>query len=109
MGPLPKTVFFFFLRHKEGVRFKELSDYRNELMEIYKTVKGNLYSAPEAKASIDDITNPTKNAINENCSRIRKAFISKFDERLAQNYFVVGRRTEEKMISLPRNLVIWDH
>ncbi len=108
MGPLPKTVFFFFLRHKEGVRFKELSDYRDELMEIYKTVKGNLYSASEAKASIDDITNPTKNAINENCSRIRKAFISKFDERLAQSYYVTGRRTEKKQITLPGDMITWD-
>jgi len=108
MGPLPKTVFFFYLRHKEGVCFKDLCEYREELTEIYKEVKGDLYSASEAKISIDDITNPTKNSINENCSRIRKAFISKFDEHLARNYFVVGKRTEKKMITLSRDMVTWD-
>ncbi len=108
MGPLPKTVFFFYLRHQEGVCFKDLSDHKEELTNIYRIVKGGSYSTSEAKISIDNLTNPTNNSINENCSRIRKAFISKFNERLAQNYFVVGDRTEPKRITLPRDLVEWD-
>ncbi len=108
MGPLPKTVFLFYLHHEEGVCFKDLPGYKEEMMNIYRIVKGGSYSLSEAKASIDDITDPTKNSINENCSRIRKAFISKFDEHLARNYFVVGKRTEKKMITLPRDMVTWD-
>ena len=37
--------------------------------------------------SIDDVSEPTKNAVNEKCSRISEAFIKHFDESLAQNYF----------------------
>ncbi len=108
MGPLPKTVFLFFLRHEEGVRFKYLVDYKEELKDLYHDIVKDFYSESSATLSIDNLTNPTNNSINENCSRIRKAFISKFNERLAQNYFIVGDRTEAKRITLPRNLVVWD-
>ena len=41
MGPLPKTVFLFFLRHPEGVMFSHLQDYREELKMIYGHVCTN--------------------------------------------------------------------
>jgi hypothetical protein len=58
--------------------------------------------------SIEDVTNPFLNSINEKCARIRAAFINKFDEHLAKNYFITGERGEAKKISLPRELVIWE-
>lgn len=35
MEPLIKAVFILFLRHEEGIVFKNLSDYREELHTIY--------------------------------------------------------------------------
>ena len=57
--------------------------------------------------SLDAVCDPTQNAINEKCARIREAFVSRFDERLARNYFVTGKRGEPKGITLPRDLVEW--
>ena len=107
MSMLPKAVFVLFLRHPEGIRFKELSDYTQELLEIYEALRPNGTRETHLK-SVQDITDSTKNSINEKCARIREAFVKHFDERLAQYYFVTGKRGEPKSITLNRELVIWD-
>ena len=107
MYPLPKAVFFLFLNHPEGILFKNLPDYRDELIAIYKKVSGR-ENIEDMIKSIDDVVNPTLNSINEKCSRIREAFISKFDEAIAKNYFITGERATPKKILLDRDLVIFD-
>lgn len=107
MTPLPKAVFFLFLKHPEGIVFKDLCDYRKELLKIYKKITRS-FSYEKIKKSISDVTNPTKNSINEKCARIREAFVSHFDEYLAQNYFVTGKRSMAKKIILDRELVEWE-
>ena len=106
MQPLPKAVFFLFLRHPEGIPFKQLDYYFPELLEIYKHV-GNREIEENILHSIGDITDPTKNSINEKCSRIREAFLKHFDAAYAQYYYITGKRGEPKKITLPRELVDW--
>ena len=107
MKPLPKAVFLLFLRHPEGIMFSYLPDFRDELREIYKRVKSSPVSAATER-SIENVTDPLSNSINEKCSRIREAFVSRFEEHLAQNYFITGTRGEPKRIKLPRQLVEWE-
>ena len=108
MEPLVKAVYFLFLKHPEGIVFKELADYREELLGIYKALKPMGLSKRTIQ-SIEDVTNPLLNSINEKCARIRSAFVKEFDEGLAKNYFVTGERGEAKKISLPRDLVVWEN
>lgn len=108
MTPLPKAVFILFLNHPEGILFKHLTDYQDELLDIYKKVKGPLFESSSGMKSIEDVTNPLSNSINEKCARIRESFVSQFDERLSRWYFVDGKRGEPKKIALPRNLVEWE-
>lgn len=105
MYPLPKAVYFLFLNHPEGILFKHLPDYRDELIAIYKKVSGR-ENIEDMEKSINDVVNPTLNSINEKCSRIREAFIKHFDEAIAKNYFVTGDRATPKKISLNRSLVV---
>lgn len=107
MEPLVKAVYFLFLNHPEGLIFKELADYREELLNIYKKLKPMGLNKRTIQ-SIEDVTNPLLNSINEKCARIRSAFVKEFDESLAKNYFVRGERGEAKKIALPRDLVIWE-
>lgn len=107
MKPLPKAVFLLFLKHEEGIPFKFLSDYEEELRTIYMQLTDRVQTDVIDK-SIQALCDPTQNAINEKCARIREAFVNKFDERLAQYYFVTGKRGESKRIQLQRDLVIWD-
>lgn len=83
MEPLVKAVFFLFLNHPEGIIFKELADFREELLNIYKKLKPMGLNKRTIQ-SIEDVTNPLLNSINEKCARIRSAFVKEFDESLAK-------------------------
>jgi hypothetical protein len=107
MYPLPKAVFFLFLNHPEGILFKNLPDYRDELTAIYKMISGR-ENIDDMEKSINDVVNPTLNSINEKCSRIKEAFIRHFDESIAQNYFITGNRATPKKIELDRELIVLD-
>jgi len=102
--PLPKSLFILFLRHPEGILFRLLSNYRDELLSIYRniTVHENI---DKAKERIKAMTDPLNNSVNEKCSRIRGAFVKVIAEYLAKNYYVTGNRGETKMIILDRTLV----
>lgn len=102
---LSKVVYFFFLRHPKGLRFKELIDYREELLLIYYRIS-NRYDAAKMEQSIDDLVDSTGNSINEKCSRIRAAFVSQFSDDLAKNYYITGYSGQAKYIPLDRGLVI---
>lgn len=107
MEPINKAVFLLFLRHPEGIVFKHLPDYRKELAELYQKIKP-MGLNDRVIQSIEDVTNPLLNSINEKCARIRGAFISQFDESLAKHYYINGNRGEAKIIALPRDLVVWE-
>jgi hypothetical protein len=107
LTPLPKALFLLFLKYPEGILFKNLVDYKEELMSIYKELS-NREQLHVIKKSINDVVNSTKNSINEKCSRIREAFIKEFDESLAKNYFITGERSTPKRIKLDRELVRWE-
>lgn len=107
MTPLVKAVYFLFLRHPEGIPFKYLSDYHDELLQIYTDIRGG-WLTDEMKKSVIYATSPFNNSINEKCARIREAFVSQFDEEIAKHYFVTGKRGEPKSITLSRDLVEWE-
>ena len=102
-----KAVYLLFLNHPEGILFKHLPDYREELTEIYVKLKPYGMS-DRAIQSIEDVTNPLLNSINEKCARIRGAFVGQFDDHLARHYYIDGLRGEAKKIALPRELVVWE-
>ena len=107
MEPLVKAVYLLFLRHPEGIAFKQLPDYREELTRIYNQLKPSGLT-DRAIQSIEDVTNPMLNSINEKSARIRAAFVGQFDDYMAKSYYVDGHRGEAKKIVLPRNMVIWE-
>lgn len=107
MEPLVKAVFLLFLMHPEGIVFKHLPDYKQELIDIYKNLRPYGLNKRSLQ-SIEDVIDPTSNSINEKCARIRAAFVDKFDIHLAKNYFITGERGEPKRITLPRELVEWE-
>lgn len=113
MTPLVKSVYFLFLRHPEGINFKSLVDYREELAQIYYCVKNGLpmrqmLGQREYNQSILDLTDSTKNSINEKCTRIKEAFLLAVVEDVAKHYYVTGTYGKPKKILLPSDLIIWE-
>ena len=107
MEPIVKAVYLLFLKHPEGIAFKYLPDYRKELTDLYQKIKP-FGLTERAIRSIEDVTNPLLNSINEKCSRIRAAFQTEVDASLMDQYIITGKSGEAKKISLPRDLVVWE-
>lgn len=104
MPTLSKVVYFFFLRHPEGMRFKEMIDHREELLGIYYRLS-NREDVEKLEQSIDELVDSTHNSINEKCSRIRAAFVSQFNPDLARNYYITKGDFGCKLITLDRDMV----
>ena len=107
LEPLVKSVYLLFLKHPEGIIFKDLPDYRKELALIYNKVRP-WGLTDRALKSIEDVTNPMLNSINEKCARIRRTFVTMLDSSVAEQYYIKGARGKAKKIILPRELVAWE-
>ena len=107
LEPLVKAVYLLFLKHPEGIVFKNLPDYREELAKMYNKVRP-WGLTDRALKSLEDVTNPMLNSINEKCARIRKAFGALLDSSVAGQYYIKGVRGKAKKIALPRDLVVWE-
>ena len=115
LQPVHKAVYLLFLAHPEGIEFKRLGDYREELTRYYMAT-AKLLDKEKIEESVNHLVNPLDNAINEKCSRIKKTFLELMDEYTASYYFIsshtqkhIGGRVwyeRLKVITLPRELVI---
>ena len=101
---LPKTVYLLFLKNPEGIRFKEIYMYKDELMEIYADIspKSDIESM---KKSIDDLIDCTNPSLNQKISRIRQEILTIIDEPLAKYYYIDGYRGKEKMVKIDRSYI----
>lgn len=117
LQPVHKAVYLLFLAHPEGIEFKRLGDYREELTHYYmQTAK--MMDKEKILEGVDHLVNPLDNAINEKCSRIKKVFLEMMDEYMASYYIISGHTQKHiagssriwyerlKVIKLPRELVV---
>jgi len=108
LPPLPRAIYLLYLHHPEGIAFKDLPDYTDELREIYWSMKLRTEAPKKVEKSIIDVTNPLDHSIIEKCSRIRRSFLKVVPKSVAKHYIIVGGRAETKRILLDRKLVIWE-
>lgn len=105
MTPLARTVYMLFLRYPDGMNFKELCEYEDELKSIYISIS-NRINDDIINSSIKSIVNPFNNSINEKCSQIKRAFIKAVSMHLAKNYYIQGDKGEKKKVLIDRRLVV---
>ena len=117
LQPVHTAVYLLFLAHPEGIEFKRLGDYREELTRYYMATS-KLMDKEKIIEGVDHLVNPLDNAINEKCSRIKKVFLDMMDEYSASYYIISGHTQKHiagssriwyerlKVITLPRELVI---
>ena len=117
LQPVHKAVYLLFLAHPEGIEFKRLADYREELTRYYMAT-AKIMDKEKVIESVDHLIDPLDNAINEKCSRIKKVFLGLMDEYTA-SYYIISSHTQKhiagssriwyerlKVITLPRELVV---
>jgi len=114
LQPVHKAVYLLFLAHPEGIEFKRLIEYREELTRYYMAT-AKMMDKEKIIEGVDHLVNPLDNAINEKCSRIKKVFLEMMDEYRA-SYYIISSHTQKhiagriwyerlKVITLPRELV----
>ena len=113
MNPLPKALFFLFLRHPEGIAFDDISLHRPELTKIYNhlTRKTDPY---KIKLMLDSILVEREDdedvfKLCEKITRVREAFAKKIDDDLARNYYIRKEENDCMRISLNRDMVEWNY
>ena len=116
LQPVHKAVYLLFLAHPEGIEFKYLRDYREELIGYYMAT-AKMMDKDKIIEGVDHLVDPLDNAINEKCSRIKKVFLGLMDEYTASYYFISSHTQKHivgssriwyerlKIITLPRELV----
>ena len=117
LQPVHKAVYLLFLAQPEGIEFKRLAEYREELMRYYLAT-AKMMDKEKIIEGVDHLVNPLDNAINEKCSRIKKVFLELMDEYRASYYFISSHTQKHiagssriwyerlKVITLPRELVV---
>ena len=117
LQPVHKAVYLLFLAHPEGIEFKRLAEYREELTRYYMAT-AKMMDKEKIIEGVDHLVNPLDNAINEKCSRIKKVFLELMDEYRASYYFISSHTQKHiagssriwyerlKVITLPRELVV---
>lgn len=108
MNQLSKALYFLFLRHPEGIRFKEVADHRAELLDIYLGITGR-EEQDEIERTIDKLIDPFGNEMNVCQSRIKAAFRNEVSDLVARFYCLEGRSGEKKKVPLDRDFVIWEN
>ena len=116
LQPVHKAVYLLFLAHPEGIEFKRLADYREELTRYYMAT-AKMMDKEKIIEGVDHLVNPLDNAIHEKCSRIKKVFFDMMDPYVA-SYYIISSHTQKhivgssriwyerlKIITLPRELV----
>ena len=119
LQPVHKAVYLLFLAHPEGIEFKRLSEYREELTRYYMAT-AKMMDKEKIVEGVNHLVDPLDNAINEKCSRIKKVFFDMMDEYSATYYIISGHTQKHiegsrriwyerlKIITLPRELVVWE-
>lgn len=118
LQPVHKAVYLLFLAHPEGIEFKRLAEYRDELLGYYMST-AKMMDKEKVIEGVDHLVDPLDNAINEKCSRIKKVFLELMDEYTA-SYYIISSHTQKhvvgssriwyerlKVVRLPRELVVW--
>lgn len=119
LQPVHKAVYLLFLAHPEGIEFKRLADYREELLDYYMKTARQM-DKERIVESVEHLVNPLDNAINEKCSRIKNVFSAMMDEYTA-SYYIISSHVRKhvagssrtwyerlKIITLPRELVVYE-
>lgn len=106
LPPIHKAVYLLFLKHPEGINFKEMDKHRVELENCYMKIshRSNL---DDIQATIDRLISPFNNSLNEKCARIKSIFASVVPEDMVKWFVIEGEKGEKKSIALPRSIVNW--
>ena len=104
LTPLFKTLYLFFLSKPDGVTVSQLSDFKTELLSIYKKLRPGA-SKEDAEARINNLSHPLGDGFNPTKTHINKTITELLKEPLADFYRISGTAGNPYKVKVPRNLI----
>ena len=107
LPPVQKAIYLLFLKHPEGIYFKNLPDYEEELYHIYRklAIRG---TKEKHVQTVKDLVDPLGNSMNEKCSLIKKRILAILDDCMAKHYYISGEKGELKRIDMKPEMIVWE-
>lgn len=107
LKPLCRMLFILFLRHPEGINFKDLSLYEQEMLDIYGRItrRGD---ALTMQRSIRHITDSTNSLMSVHRSQLSRSLARYIDKTLLPQYLISTGKGSTRSIPLSRELVEWE-
>ena len=103
--PLLRTLYILFLNHPEGIVLKHISDYRNEIEDIYILIKPG-GSDDLMTSSINELCDPLSDSLRQKLSKVNRIVRSSIlNPELAENYIINGERGQAYRIKLDHSLI----
>lgn len=106
LAALDFSFYQLYLRHPEGIRFKDVVDYKEELLGLYKSIQQRRCRNIQEK-TILNFVDSTRNLMSISASRIKNAFKAAVNENLANWYCISGGAGDAKLVRLPQNMIEW--
>lgn len=105
--PLMKTLYIFFLKHKEGIKRTDMIDYLSEIKEIYIQItrKSDL---DKVQQSVNSLLDNGGKSFDEKISKIKKYLIDHLDENLAKHYYISKTESKTYTISIAQEKIKFD-
>lgn len=107
LAALDLAFYILYLRHPEGIRFKDVVDHEAELLAIYKSIQQRRCRNVQEK-TIHNFVDSTRNLMSISASRIKNAFKAVINESLADLYCISGAAGDAKLVRLPQNKIEWE-
>jgi hypothetical protein len=104
LNPLFKTLYIFYLKHREGVRLNELNAFKSELLSLYKKISV-ADNNQTIETRITDLVNPFGSSFSQKKSKLNKIITELLGEPLAKFYRIEGEPGEPFKINIPGNLI----
>ncbi len=106
--PILRCLYFFYLKHPEGVCRYKLPEYEKQIRGIYNFLV-RIGNPKGKKARIDQLVDRWSNSFNEKCTRIKTTFMEHLEDEEASDLCIDGQRKLPKSIRFSRERVIWQN
>jgi hypothetical protein len=105
--PLEATLYYFYLKHEEGVMLKDLKEYNDEIYEYYMICNVRAVTLSQVENNVKNLINDKGKSFIEKKSRINRKLKKELGKKHA-GYYVIRKSDEDSItykIIVDRDLV----
>lgn len=99
LEPILCTLYILFLMNPDGIKLKDLVDFKTELKKIYKFMNPNTHPE-QIEKSINDLTNPIGGSFSQKKSKINSNIKKQLGDTYSKDFLISGAKGQPFKINL---------